>query len=309
MTRLNRRWACVRIPKFGDVKFRLTRPLGGRIKNASIRTDSSGRWYVGFGLHIGRTATPPNGHPPVGVDFGVKQTAYLSDETESRLMPQALTEGEKQRLTGLERRKERQIAQAKKHRGGGYGNRLRRTLRAIAELKARQARRRLDFIHMLTTDLAKNHGLVAIEDLRVKQMTRSATGTRAAPGVHVSQKAALNRAILDNLPGERRRQLVYRCPAYDPTSLWCTLRGPRRHAVSATFGALRRASAATGSSVPGAGTPTTRITMPRSSFSVVSFVVRRAPPVPQDIAVNGTHPQAMPGLRCPAPVPGARVNP
>ncbi|WP_235613494.1 transposase [Streptomyces olivochromogenes] len=45
-------------------------------------------------------------------------------------------------------------------------------------------------------------------------MTRSASGTRAAPGVHVSQKAALNRAVLDNLPGERRRQLVYKCPAY-----------------------------------------------------------------------------------------------
>lgn len=214
VTRLNRKWACVRIPKLGDVKFRLTRPLGGRIKSASIRTDSSGRWYVSFGVHIGRTATPPNGHPPVGVDFGVKQAAYLSDETEPRLMPQTLTEGEKQRLTGLERRKERQIVQAKKHRGGRYGNRLRRTLRAIAELKARQARRRLDFTHKLTTDLAKNHGLVAIEDLRVKQMTRSASGTRAAPGVHVSQKAALNRAILDNLPGERRRQLAYKCPAY-----------------------------------------------------------------------------------------------
>lgn len=75
VTRLNRKWACVRIPKLGDVKFRLTRPLGGRIKNASIRTDSSGRWYVSFGVHIGRTATPPNGHPPVGVDFGVKQAA------------------------------------------------------------------------------------------------------------------------------------------------------------------------------------------------------------------------------------------
>jgi putative transposase len=54
-------------------------------------------------------------------------------------MPQALTEGEKQRLTGLERRKERQIVQAKKHRGGGFSNRLRRTLRSIAELKARQS--------------------------------------------------------------------------------------------------------------------------------------------------------------------------
>ncbi|MFD7277125.1 RNA-guided endonuclease InsQ/TnpB family protein [Streptomyces sp. NPDC059862] len=214
VTQLNRKWACVRIPKLGEVKFRLTRPLGGRIKAASVRRDGAGRWYVSFGVHTGRTATLPNGQPPVGVDFGVKQAAYLSDERVPRLMPQTLTKGEQRRLAGLERRRARQIQQAKRHRGGRYSNRLRRTLRAIAELRARQARRRADFTHKLTTDLAKNHGLVAIEDLHVKQMTRSARGTHAKPGVHVAQKAGLNRAVLDNLPGERRRQLVYKCPAY-----------------------------------------------------------------------------------------------
>ncbi|GHD98898.1 hypothetical protein GCM10010339_07910 [Streptomyces alanosinicus] len=95
-------------------------------------------------------------------------------------------------------------------------NRLNRTLRAVAELKARQARRRLDFTHKLTTDLAKSHGPVAIEDLRVKQMTKSAKGTRNAPGVRVSQKSGLNCAIFDNVPGERRRQLAHKCPAHGP---------------------------------------------------------------------------------------------
>ena len=40
--------------------------------------------------------------------------------------------------------------------------------RDIAKLRARQARRRQDFTHKLTTDLAKNHGWVAVEDLRAK---------------------------------------------------------------------------------------------------------------------------------------------
>ncbi|MDC0773686.1 RNA-guided endonuclease InsQ/TnpB family protein [Streptomyces sp. HD] len=212
--KLNRKWACVRIPKLGEVRFRLTRPLGGQVKAVSFRRDAIGRWYVSFSVHTGTASAPPNGQPPVGLDFGVKQSAYLSDEIAPRLMPQTLTKGERRRLAGLERRRERQIRQAKRHRGGKYSNRLRRTLRAIAELKSRQARRRADFTHKLTTDLAKNHGLVAIEDLRVKQMTRSARGTTAQPGVRVSQKAGLNRAVLDNLPGERRRQLVYKCAAY-----------------------------------------------------------------------------------------------
>jgi putative transposase len=78
----------------------------------------------------------------------------------------------------------------------------------------RQARRRQDFIHKLTTDLAKNHGWVAVEDLRVKSMTRSAKGTREEPGRKLKAKAGLNRAILDNTPYERRRQLAYKAPRF-----------------------------------------------------------------------------------------------
>jgi len=54
------------------------------------------------------------------------------------------------------------------------------------------------------------HGWVGIEDLRVKGMTRSVRGTAEAPGRNVHQKAGLNRSILDNTPGERRRQLAYK---------------------------------------------------------------------------------------------------
>jgi putative transposase len=123
-----------------------------------------------------------------------------------------LTEGERQRLLGLERRKARQLACAKKHNGGRYSRRLHRTIAAIAALKSRQARRRLDFTHKLTTDLAKNHGWVGIEDLRVKNMTATARGTVETPGSNVRQKAGLNRAILHGMPYERRRQLKYKAP-------------------------------------------------------------------------------------------------
>src|SRR6266540_2096378 len=41
-------------------------------------------------------------------------------------------------------------------------------------------------------------------------MTRSVRGTAEAPGRNVHQKAGLNRSILDNTPGERRRQLAYK---------------------------------------------------------------------------------------------------
>ncbi|WP_046498889.1 RNA-guided endonuclease InsQ/TnpB family protein [Streptomyces odonnellii] len=214
VTEISRKWATLRIPKLGEVRLRIFRPLGGSIKHATIRTDGTGRWYISFGVHTGQSAAPPNGLPPVGVDFGVKQSAFLSGEVKPRMMPPSLTVGERRRLRGLERRKARQMRRAGKETGNGRSARLRRTVREIARLKARQARRRLDFTHKLTTDLAKNHGLVVIEDLRVKDMTRSARGTAGAPRRGVARKAGLNRAILDNLPGERRRQLAYKCPRH-----------------------------------------------------------------------------------------------
>ncbi|MHB8296197.1 MAG: zinc ribbon domain-containing protein, partial [Acidimicrobiales bacterium] len=39
----------------------------------------------------------------------------------------------------------------------------------------------------------------------------SARGTVDEPGSNVAQKAGLDRGILDNAPGERRRQLGYKC--------------------------------------------------------------------------------------------------
>ncbi len=96
-------------------------------------------------------------------------------------MPSTLTAGQRRRLLGLERREARQVTWAKKHNGGRYSNRLGRTISEIAKLRARQARRRRDFTNKLTTDLARNHGWVAVEDLRVKAMTKSAKGTLREP--------------------------------------------------------------------------------------------------------------------------------
>jgi len=147
--KLSRRWAEVRLPKLGWVRFRLSRALGGVVRNATVSRDGLG-WHVSFGVATGEKTAAPNGRPGCGVDFGVACSAFVPDETEPRLMPPTLTTGEQRRLLGLERRKARQVTYAKRHNGGRYSNRLRRTIAAIAAVKARQARRRLDFTHKLT---------------------------------------------------------------------------------------------------------------------------------------------------------------
>jgi putative transposase len=44
------------------------------------------------------------------VDFGVACSAFVSDEREPRLMPSTLTAGQRRRLLGLARRKNRQLS-------------------------------------------------------------------------------------------------------------------------------------------------------------------------------------------------------
>ena len=53
--RLNRRWAEVRLPKLGWVRFRLSRPLGGAVRNATVSRDGLG-WHVSFGVATGTQA-------------------------------------------------------------------------------------------------------------------------------------------------------------------------------------------------------------------------------------------------------------
>ena len=72
------------------------------------------------------------------------------------------------------------------------------------------ANARKDFLHKATTTISQNHALVCIEDLQVRNMSRSSRGSNEQPGKRVKQKSGLNRAILDQGWGEFRRQLDYK---------------------------------------------------------------------------------------------------
>ncbi len=101
----------------------------------------------------------PNGLPGCGVDFGVACSVGVRVRRGRAAQHAADPDrGERQRLLGPERRKARQVRWAKKYNQGRYSGRLRRIIAELVGLKARQARRRADFTHKLTTDLAKRHG-------------------------------------------------------------------------------------------------------------------------------------------------------
>ena len=47
---------------------------------------------------------------------------------------------------------------------------------------------RADFLHKTSTAISKNHAIVVLEDLRIRNMSASASGTREQPGTNVNRK-------------------------------------------------------------------------------------------------------------------------
>lgn len=52
--------------------------------------------------------------------------------------------------------------------------------------------------------------MIAVEHLKISNMSKSAKGTASAPGRNVRAKSGLNKSILDQGWGEFRRQLEYK---------------------------------------------------------------------------------------------------
>ena len=91
-----------------------------------------------------------------------------------------------------------------------FSNNWKKAKTSVQQVHKAIANARKDFLHKTTTTISKNHALVCIEDLQIRNMTRSSKGTSAKPDKRVRKKSGLNRAILDQGWGEFRRQLEYK---------------------------------------------------------------------------------------------------
>jgi putative transposase len=197
----------VRLPRIGVIRTKEpTTALAGRLEAGVARvlsatvSETAGRWYVSFGCEVERADRRPPPGPPIGVDVGVRHLAVLST---GEAVPNP------KHVSGYARRIARLQAQCSRRRGPANGRapskRWRRSKVRLGRAHAKVASARGDGLHKLTTNLARAHGTVIVEDLGVAGMTASAKGSG-----HWRGKAALNRAILDVAPGELRRQLAYK---------------------------------------------------------------------------------------------------
>jgi len=203
--RLNRRWAQVKVPKAGWLRFRLTRPDLPKAKSYRV-TYRNGQWHVAFAVIPEPVPAPGNGEA-VGIDRGVVITAALSD---GRVLncPQ-LTPKERAQV----RKHQRRAARAPK----GSGRKAAEYAKA-AKLKAREAGRRKDWCEKTSTDLARSYDVIRFEKLNIRNMTArpAPRPDPDKPGAFLSNRAAakagLNRSVLAQGWGILRRRTEEKAP-------------------------------------------------------------------------------------------------
>lgn len=144
----------------------------------------------------------------VGIDMGVNKRGALSNG--EFIEP---VEADRER----ERRLQRKLSRAqgggvwaKKNPGKKWSKGYRKKAASLARERYRNRVRNRNKTHRITTSIVRRHGVICLEALKIRNMTRSASGAIEEPGKRVAQKRGLNRSILEQTWGIARQQLTYK---------------------------------------------------------------------------------------------------
>lgn len=191
----------VRIPGVGTVRLRKGRtiPQYGR----AFVVEKNGRWYAVFECSRDSEPLEPS-EKVLGVDRGIRVLAATSEGAQ---FPGARA-AERHRRVVSRLARELDAATQKDAHGRCLNRRDAVRVKAVQRLaraKEREANARLHRAHEVALQLVRSAGIIALEALRVRSMTRSAKGTLEGPGRNVRAKTGLNRSLLDAGFGLLRR--------------------------------------------------------------------------------------------------------
>ena len=185
------------LPKLGWLRYRNSRDVLGEVKNATV-SQSGGKWFISIQTEREVDQPLPNGEA-VGIDMGIARFATLSDG--SHIEPLNSFKKHQQRLARYQRAMIRKVK---------FSNNWKKAKAQVQRVHTRIANARKDFLHKASCQISQNHAMIAIEDLQVRNMSKSAKGNSEQHGKMVKQKSGLNRSILDQGWSEFRRQLEYK---------------------------------------------------------------------------------------------------
>lgn len=199
----------ITIPKLGEVKWKMHRPIVGKIKSISITKDCND-WYVSVLCEVDDVISGYiNKEKIIGIDLGISSFAILSDGTKIE-SPTFL----KKRCKYL-KRYQRQLAKRQK----GSNNRKKAAIKVAKEHQYIRNQRH-DWLHKTSHDLTEKYDLICLEDLKIKSLMKN------------KKQRSLNKAISDQGWGmftsmlkykaERRGKYITKIDQWAPSSKTCS---------------------------------------------------------------------------------------
>lgn len=152
----------IKLPKLGYVKTRNKLIPEGRIVNATISQEPSGKYFVSLCcVDVPEKEYKPTGNT-IGIDLGLKEFAITSDG-EMISNPKYLATQQK-KLAKLQKELSR--------KSKGSSNRNKARIK-VARCHEKIANQRKDFLQKLSTQIIKENDIICIEDLQVKNMLKN----------------------------------------------------------------------------------------------------------------------------------------
>lgn len=160
----------LKLPKLKWVRFANSKKVEGRILSATIRWSVTGKYFVSLQVEQEVDELPKTGST-IGVDVGLRRFAVLSDGTvyqndryfrtlEKRLAREQ-RKLSRRRLIALNRNIK--LSEARNYQ---------KQKRKVARIHEKIANKRTDFLHKVSTEIVKNHDVIGIETLQVKNMQK-----------------------------------------------------------------------------------------------------------------------------------------
>ena len=193
----------IELSKIGTVKAKIHRKLDGSVKTCTVRRQN-GKWFATFSVEITVVDLPESGKA-IGIDVGIEKFAALSNNTYIQ-NPRFFRKNEKalakaQRKTEKYKKRSPERTKAKK---------------VVSRVHERIRNCRHNFIHQESRKIVNEFGVIVVEKLNVKTMSKSPApkpdpkheGQFLSNGA--SQKAGLNKSILDASWSMFRSALCYK---------------------------------------------------------------------------------------------------
>ena len=159
------------LPKLGLIKFAKSRELNGRILNATIRKNPSGKFFISILCEEEVPELPETGLE-IGIDLGITDFAILSSG--QKIDNNRFTSKMEKTLKREQRKLSRRALNAKKAGKELFeAKNYQKQKQKVARLHEKVINQRTDFLNKWSTEIVKNHDIICIEDLNTKGMSKN----------------------------------------------------------------------------------------------------------------------------------------